>query len=43
MPRYLHADHLKLLACRLDDWQQKMEDVIKLVENGSGELLVKFS
>ena len=39
VPRYLHAEHLKLLAGRLDEWQSKMEDVIKLVENGSGELM----
>lgn len=42
MPRYLHAEHLKLLAGRLEEWQQKMDDVIRLVENGSGELLVGF-
>ena len=35
MPRYLHTEHLKMLAGRIDDWQKKMEDVIKLVENGS--------
>ena len=42
MPRYLHTEHLKMLVGRIDDWQKKMEDVIRLVENGSTELLVKF-
>lgn len=42
LPRYLNTEHLKLLASRIGDWQQKMEDVIRQVENGSGELLVKY-
>ena len=41
MPRYLQKEHLRLLAGRLDEWGQKMENVIRLVENGSGDLLEK--
>jgi hypothetical protein len=39
MPRYLHIEHLKVLSSRLADWEAKMEDVIRLVENGSTELV----
>lgn len=39
LPRYLNKDHLKLLANRIDEWGVKMENVIKLVENGAEELL----
>lgn len=42
LPRYLSTEHLKLLASRIGDWQQKMEEVIRQVEDGSGELLVKY-
>ena len=41
MPNYLNSEHLKVLTGRLSEWQAKMEDVIRLVENGSGELLLK--
>lgn len=39
VPRYLHIEHLKVLSGRLAEWEAKMEDVIRLVENGSTELV----
>jgi len=32
-------DHLQVLVGRIDDWELKMENIIRTVENGSGELL----
>ena len=39
MPRYLSMDHLKVLVSRLDDWEVKMDNIIRTVENGADELL----
>jgi len=39
LPRYLNKDHLKILYSRIDEWGNKMDNVIKLVENGAEELL----
>lgn len=35
MPRYLNMDHLKLLEGRIIDWGDKMENVIRIVEDGA--------
>ena len=39
MPRYLSMDHLQVLVNRMDDWEIKMENIIRTVENGSEELV----
>ena len=39
MPRYLSMDHLQVLVGRIDDWELKMENIIRTVENGSEELV----
>jgi len=39
MPRYLSMDHLQVLVDRIDEWEIKMENVIRVVENGSEELV----
>ena len=39
MPRYLSVDHLKVLVNKMEDWEAKMENIIRVVENGSDELV----
>lgn len=39
MPRYLSMDHLQVLVNRLDEWDTKMDGIIRVVENGSEELV----
>ena len=39
MPRYLSMDHLQVLVNRLDEWELKMDNVIRTVENGAEELV----
>ena len=39
LPRYLSRDHLAIMVGKLGEWSEKMENVIRLVENGSDELL----
>lgn len=39
MPRYLSMDHLQVLVTRMDEWEIKMENIIRTVENGSEELV----
>ena len=39
MPRYLSMDHLQVLVNRMDEWEIKMENIIRTVENGSEELV----
>ena len=39
MPRYLSVDHLQVLVNRLDEWELKMDNIIRVVENGSEELV----
>lgn len=39
MPRYLSMAHLQVLVNRLDAWQLKMDNIIRIVENGSEELV----
>lgn len=39
MPRYLNKEHMGVLVERLAEWQGKMDNVIKFVEDGATELL----
>lgn len=39
MPRYLSMDHLQVLVDRIDEWEVKMENIIRVVENGTEELV----
>ena len=39
MPRYLSTSHLQVLVGRMDDWELKMDQVIRQVEAGSEELV----
>ena len=39
MPRYLSMDHLAVLVTRMDEWDVKMENIIRTVENGSAEII----
>jgi 26S proteasome regulatory subunit N9 len=39
LPRYLSRDHLAIMVGKLGEWSEKMENVIRLVEDGSEELL----
>ena len=39
MPRYLSMDHLQILVNRLDEWELKMDHIIRSVETGAEELL----
>ena len=41
MPRYLSSEHLKILVERIGEWEQKVDNVVRLVEDGSVELLGK--
>jgi 26S proteasome regulatory subunit N9 len=39
LPRYLSKSHLEIMARKIQDWEHKMDNVIKLVEGSSEELL----
>lgn len=39
MPRYLSMNHLQVLVDRIDEWEVKMENIIRVVENGTEELV----
>lgn len=39
LPRYLSKAHLEIMVRKLQDWEVKMEQVIRLVEGQSEELL----
>jgi len=41
MPRYLSSDHLKVLVERIGEWENKVENIVKMVEDNSQELLGK--
>ena len=41
MPRYLSSEHLKILVDRIGEWEEKVDNVVRLVEDGSVELLGK--
>ena len=39
MPRYLSMDHLQVLCTRLDEWETKMDTIIRVVEEDAEEML----
>ena len=39
MPRYLSMDHLQVLVTRMDEWELKMDNIIRTVESHSEELV----
>lgn len=39
MPRYLSKDNIQHLVVRMKEWEDKMKDVIRSVQNQSEELL----
>ena len=41
MPRYLSSEHLKILVERIGEWEEKVDNVVRLVQDGSVELLGK--
>ena len=41
MPRYLNNEHLQVLVNRIGEWGDKVDNVVRLVEDGSVELLGK--
>ena len=42
LPRYLARGHLEIMVRKLVEWEAKMEDVIRLVEGQSEELLTNL-
>ena len=40
MPRYLSKNHLIIMNSKMVQWEQKMENVIRLCENNSQELVM---
>lgn len=38
LPRYLSKGHIEILTRKLNDWEGKMDNVIKMVEGQSEEL-----
>jgi 26S proteasome regulatory subunit N9 len=40
LPRYLSQSHIKVMVNKLGAWDDKMDQVIKMVENGAEELIV---
>lgn len=39
MPKYLTKEHMTLMSSRLGDWEEKMKQVVGMLENNSAELL----
>ena len=39
MPRYLSTDHLKLLAERMSEWEDKVGNIVRMVEDNAHEVL----
>lgn len=39
LPRYLSKSHLEIMARKIQQWESKMDEVIKQVEGQSDELL----
>ena len=40
MPRYLSKNHLIIMNSKMVQWEQKMENIIRLCENNSQELVM---
>ena len=40
LPRYLNKGHLEIMASKMKDWESKLDDVIRLAENNSQELVL---
>ena len=40
LPRYLSKNHLTIMASKINNWQEKLDQTIRLVENNSTELTV---
>jgi 26S proteasome regulatory subunit N9 len=38
-PRYLSKSHLQIMSKKMDNWEQKLDHVIRMVENNSVELI----
>lgn len=38
-PRYLSKNHLQIMVNKMNEWEQKLEHTIRLVENNSVELI----
>jgi 26S proteasome regulatory subunit N9 len=38
-PRYLNKKHLEIMSNKMGEWSDKLEQVIRLVENNSTELI----
>jgi 26S proteasome regulatory subunit N9 len=41
MPRYLNKENIQILVNRMQHWEDKMTEVIAIVENGGQELLTE--
>lgn len=39
MPRYLSKSHLQIMHRKMQEWELKMDNVIRLVENNSQEVV----
>ena len=39
LPRYLSRNHLEIMFRKMQDWENKMDHVVKLVEGSAGELI----
>lgn len=39
LPRYLSRNHIEIMVRKLGDWESKMGEIIKMVENQSEELI----
>lgn len=39
LPRYLNKGHLQIMHKKMQDWESKLENVIRAVENSSTELV----
>lgn len=35
LPRYLNTSHLNIMVNKLNDWDSKMDQIIRIVENSS--------
>lgn len=40
LPRYLNKGHLEIMAAKMRDWESKLDNVMRLAENNSQELVL---